>query len=359
MKKNVLLLLGLAALAMPMVACGGTSSQPLSSAVSSGEETELVQAAKAAASMLNFDTQAQKGLGSRSFKAVAEITSAIGENSYTFEVNYTAVVQTEYAGASIRVENSDPEALKKEATITIVNPIEDPANTASWIVYVLTAHMMHENAEAYSKDFNLRSDPTQVAKIADLGSMSSGDAVVTYGIYVGKYPLSNSVYWVADGKAGITAYNPTVASGYTPVVGDYIRIEGKYSPYSGLLEIGAGCSFSKASDDDPNFHKANIVAPTETVWDGSSALTDSMESTEFAVTGTVTKNALNSSKTTSTIALTVGTGSINVYTKKGSDAEATFTQASGIAVGANITVHGILGCYGDYQIIAPTFSVNS
>lgn len=354
MKKNILILIGLAALAMPLVAGCGTSSSA-SESVSSSVDAKT-QAAIAAGNMLNFDAQAGKGLASRYFDAPGEIEYSA---DYEFTVNYTAVQQTVYAGASISIsQDNDPDLESHPARITIVSPVKDPANTAKWIIFVLTAHLKLNGEELLKKDFNIRTDPVSVVKIADIGRLTSGDALITYGYYIGKYANSTDYYWVGSGTSGITAYAPIVASGYTPVAGDIVKITGSYSPYSGLLEFAKGCSLEKAKTDgtDKNFVAADISVPEEINWDGTADLADHQESLWINCEGTVVSNTASSSGNY-TIALTVGSKSINVYAKAGADSTAILNGAKAVKANDKISVRGILGCYGTYQIIMPTITI--
>jgi len=359
MKKNVLTILALAAMVCPLVACGQTTTSS-SAASTSKTPTTVEDFAELACNMLNFDSQAAKGMSSRYFDAPGEIKY---NDTYTFNVSYTAVQQTVYEGASITIsQDNDPDLLTHPARVTIVSPIKDPANTAKWIVFVMTAHLSYQNKEVYSRDFNLRADPVSVVKISAVGGQDSGAAVMLYGKYIGKYDKSSDYYWIGDGTAGITAYAPVIQSGYTPAVGDYVRVIGAFSPYSGLLEIGKGCSLEKASDTDVFFHKTEILDPVETVWDGSVALQDYQESLPIKLTGVVGTPKAGSAPDSSgnyTWPVTVGTRSINVYIKKSSDATDHVTKAAAVKVGDNVTVEGILGCYGTYQVINAVMTVNS
>ena len=170
--------------------------------------------------MLNFDSQAAKGMSSRYFDAPGEIKY---NDTYTFNVSYTAVQQTVYEGASITIsQDNDPDLLTHPARVTIVSPIKDPANTAKWIVFVMTAHLSYQNKEVYSRDFNLRADPVSVVKISAVGGQDSGAAVMgpIWFLAVNKFggadwtkatDLMN--YWKYDSLYVHDAYGALVSGG--------------------------------------------------------------------------------------------------------------------------------------------------
>lgn len=356
--KALVTVLALGALATPLMACGVTSSSSSSSAASSSEATSeasssladpIAVAAKDSIGYLDYTAQAAEGMASRTFSTVPTIKNVDG---YDFAVTYTGVQKTAYEGASISFyQDTDPDLLNPVSTCTVVAPIRDPNNNAKFILFVMTAHILYGGKEYATADFNVRCDPLTVYSLEAVASLTSGAVVATYGIYEGKYPNATDVYWVGDRESGMTAYKPSIEG--TVAVGDYVEIIGKYSPYSGLAEIGS-CTMKKVDATNANVVSLGVATPVTLVWDGTYALKTKDESRAIQATGVVGTVTVSATSGDITADFKVGSASISVYAKKASMSTAAFASISAIKKDDTVTVNGYLGCYNTFQIINPS-----
>jgi hypothetical protein len=346
-------LLALGALVLPLSACNTISASSADSSSSaessaSSETDPIVIAAEAATGYLDYSSQAAEGLTSRTFKTAASIK---GVNGYDFTVTYTGVQKTVYDGASISFyQDLDPDLLEPVSTCTVVSPIKDVSNSAKFIVFVMTAHILYDGTEYATADFNIRADPFTIYTVEEVSGLTSGTVVATYGIYEGKYPNATDIYWIGDREAGITAYAPSITG--TITAGDYVEILGKYSPYSGLAEIGS-CTVKKVDATNANVTTLGVATPVKLVWDGTYALQTKDQSRKIQASGTVGKVTTDTSGNI-TAAFTVGTGSINIYAKKAAMSTSDYNAFAALSQGSTATIEGYLGCYSTLQILNPT-----
>jgi hypothetical protein len=325
-------------------------------------------AAEGAAKMLNFDTQAGRGLTTRTFVLNPIIDYS---DAYQFQVNYTIVQQTAYDGASATIyEDTDPDNLTPDYRCSMVAPYKDPENTATWVVFVLTAHLLYNGTpavvnnayygysgqELLTADFNIRVDPISYVAIKDIPALTSGAALATYGYYTGKFASSTAYCWVADGDAAVTAYAP--ASAYSSLaVGSVVKLIGSYSPYSGLPELASGCSVTPATLADAQAAGINITTPTILNWDGTYALQAKDCSRQIALTCSVT--SIVSSTTSTNVAYYISVGSVTsnleVYLQPSYTGSAIAAQWASVKVGDTLNVIGWISYYAPtWEIINPS-----
>ncbi len=391
-KKLAFIAMALSGLALPLAACGtetGSSSLPASSSASSTAVSsssapssssasseassssssldELHSAAQAAAKMLNFETQAGRGLTNRTFPLYPILEYS---DQYTFYVNYSIVQQTEYEGAgAILYEDTDPDLLAPDYRCTIKAPIEIPGNPAPWVVFVLTATLLqnaqpavvggkyfgYTGEEVYSTSFNIRCDIITYAALKDIPSKSTGDAIATFGYYTGKYANSTDYCWIADGEYGMTAYRPASYSGFA--VGDVVKVIGSYSPHSGLPELAAGCTVTKSTVDEAAAAGIALAAPVTLNWDGVYAFKATDYSRQIHCVGTIKSIAENSAKTNCSYVLTVNGADITVYLVYANVTADMKAAWATVAVGDALAVDGWLSIYAPtIEIINPTFA---
>ena len=235
-------------------------------------------------------------------------------------------------------------------TTTVVE--EDPELGEGPAVYILTGDLYNGGDKVASDTWNIRIDPLKITKLADVPSMTSGSAVVTYGIYTGGYnsgAYSDKRYhWVADGEAGMTIYGEIDKN---IKVGDILKISGEYSPYSGLPEIAPTSVEVVDPKEDSN---AAAVKAAVTIEYTGQELTSSMISLPIKATGEIASGSASGDKYSFSLKISEGVA-IDLYGENDKDGADGFKAMSALKTGDKVTINGWLGNHnGTYQIIAGT-----
>jgi hypothetical protein len=368
-KTNLLKAAAAAALITVMVGCAKPATSSSSSAApapssepavsSSVPEDPALTAAKEAVKQLDYSTQSIPGLGTRTFGLITEIKYS---TAYDFTVSYTATQVTPYVGASISIFKDADLYPKAPLECTIVAPVKDSANTASFVAHKLTASLSLAGKVVYTKDFNLRSDVITPVAIKDLseGKVLTGAVVRFYGTVTGfydgaKFGSSNGI-WVTDGDYGTMVYHYYETA---PAIGTIVRVDAINSPYSGVNEL-VPFDFETFGTNVKNAPKGYTdmacTAPTTLTIAEAHTFTLTDINRPVKVTGTVSKiDKLTYGNLG--ITLTVGTGSVYVYVDSRINADAV-TALKALAVGANTSIAGWVGLsnLGAYRVVNPSIA---
>ena len=235
-----------------------------------------------------------------------------------------------------------------------------------------------------TSSWNIRIDPATVYTIAQIFSegVKSGDVFYTYGYVVGSYANDSRYVWIRDGNNGMTIYGTSLKN-YKLEAGDLVRINGEYSPYSGLPEIKPNSV--EIIDADYDAYAAAVVNSKDPI-DLNGMKVSDLTSANISVPVTVDAKISSvdfgwntkaedlakypDGERKYTIDLTFGDGqTIEVHGEEDKDGKAlldavfTTDKSSGknvavsdLTVGTEVTVSGILGYYKGYQIINAAFT---
>jgi hypothetical protein len=363
MKKHTLvLILALGAIALPLAAC---NNQGTNSSVTSEQTTSLdapTAAAYAAIKMLDYSSQAAKGLNTRTFQLAPTISYSA---DYKFQVVYSITQETVYAGAAAKlVQDTDPDLTAPNFLCQITAPFKDKTNTASYVVFKLTADLYlgatgkagstwKGGTKYASTTFNIRCDPISVVTIKDIPNLNSGDAICTYGIVTGKYDADNSYLWVGDGESGITAYGPSAL----PAVGTVVKVYGSYSPYGGLPEFAKGCTVVTSTKEEAATQGVTLADPVVLAWDGTYTFTPKDSSRQMTCSGSVKSVVPSTGSDSLTVTITVGGKDLPIWVDSGKIGTTKLNAWKAVKVGDNLKLSGWLSISSSvYQLINATIN---
>ena len=230
-------------------------------------------------------------------------------------------------------------------------PIQDLSNAATFVKFVLTAHLAYENTEVITKDFNIRCDLIKLKAIKDISSMTSGQVVSFYGYYLGAsalLPSAGGVFF-GDGTAAIMIYG---YSGTLPTVGATCHITGKYAPYSGLSEI-SGASIETVAATDANWVAMAPQTPVDLTYTGAEALANRDQGRITHISGTVAAAPVVDNYSNVKFTVTLASGSLYVLADSRYTAASVITTLKTLAAGSHVSLTGWLGYSSSYQLTAP------
>lgn len=359
-KHSFVLILALGALALPLAACtnNGNTSGATSESVTSMDAPTA--AAYNAIKMLDYSSQAAKGLNTRSFQLAPTINYSA---DYKFQVVYSIEQETTYAGASAKlVQDTDPDLTAPNFVCQITAPFKDKTNTASYVVFKLTADLYlgatgkagstwKGGTKYASTSFNIRCDPISVVTIKEIPNLNSGDAICTYGIVTGRYDSDSSYLWVSDGESAITAYGPSAL----PAAGTVVKVFGSYSPYGGLPEFAKGCTVVTSTKEEAATQGVTLADPVTLAWDGTYAFTPKDSSRPMTCSGSIKSVVPSTGSESITLTITVGSKDLPIWIDSGKIGATKLAAWKAVKVGDKLKLSGWLSISSSvYQLINPT-----
>lgn len=347
-KLKVLLVASSLFLSMGLAGCGTTtkssSTTPISDSTSTDSTDYATLAKQALAQVATSLSKYATVTGvSANFDLIVKST-VVAENGKSYEFDIVYSVATDYASSL---------AISTDGKKCLVTP-ENTVNGGVDKKCKLHADAKINGEVKASEDFNILVKAITVYTIQDIYGLTEG-TVVTYGIFTGYYGTDYQAM-IGDGDYGLTLYQFKAYDGMA--VGDYVKVSGTVSPYSGLIELKPATIEKATAADCPNVKTPTALAVDST---NAPALTAKMASRAITVADGLVTSVAGTVGGNITVRVKVGTTAYTIFensTYNTAADYATFQQtragaAAATLIGVNdvISISGWTSIYTDPQII--------